>query len=331
MNTRLQVEHPISEMVSGIDIVREQLRIADGAPLGYRQAEIRLVRPCASNAGSTPKTPRRFGRRRAGSPIITRRAGSACASTARFTRATRCRPYYDSLISKLIIHGRTRNECLMRLRRALEEYVIGGIETTIPLHQRLVNAADFINGDYDIHWLERFVGRVWMRARGVRLTPEILLAAYAAGVFPMAESADDPGTVLGRSAPPRNPSARRLSRVAPAAPRAASGPVRGPLRQRLRSRLSAAAPKQPKSARTPGSTTRSCGFMRRCSPAARPTASNAVARRHAGGRPLRRVDRRAPFSAKACSAARPTRARWRWCTWSRGCGSAAIACSTPSS
>jgi acetyl-CoA carboxylase, biotin carboxylase subunit len=68
-------------------------------------------------------------------------------------------PYYDSLISKLVIHGKTRSECLMRLRRALEEYVISGIETSIPLHQRLVDAADFINGDYDIHWLERFLGR----------------------------------------------------------------------------------------------------------------------------------------------------------------------------
>jgi acetyl-CoA carboxylase biotin carboxylase subunit len=68
-------------------------------------------------------------------------------------------PFYDSLIAKLIIHGRTRNECLMRLRRALEEYVITGIETTIPLHQQLVQARDFIDGDYDIGWLERFVGR----------------------------------------------------------------------------------------------------------------------------------------------------------------------------
>ncbi|HXC11630.1 MAG TPA: acetyl-CoA carboxylase biotin carboxylase subunit, partial [Stellaceae bacterium] len=68
-------------------------------------------------------------------------------------------PYYDSLISKLVIHGKTRNECLMRLRRALEEYVIGGIETTIPLHQRLIDAPEFIDGNYDTHWLERFVGR----------------------------------------------------------------------------------------------------------------------------------------------------------------------------
>ena len=65
--------------------------------------------------------------------------------------------HYDSLIAKLIVHGQTRNECLMRLRRALEEFVIGGVQTTIPLHQRLIVANDFINGEYDIHWLERFV------------------------------------------------------------------------------------------------------------------------------------------------------------------------------
>ena len=66
-------------------------------------------------------------------------------------------PHYDSLVAKLIVHGNTRNECLMRLRRALAEYVIEGIETTIPLHQRLMGEQDFINGDYDIHWLERFL------------------------------------------------------------------------------------------------------------------------------------------------------------------------------
>ncbi|MGH7062053.1 MAG: acetyl-CoA carboxylase biotin carboxylase subunit, partial [Stellaceae bacterium] len=68
-------------------------------------------------------------------------------------------PYYDSLVAKLIVHGKSRGECLMRMRRALEEYVIGGIETTIPLHRRLMEAAPFIAGDYDIHWLERFVGQ----------------------------------------------------------------------------------------------------------------------------------------------------------------------------
>ncbi len=158
MNTRLQVEHPISEMVSGVDIVREQLRIADGAPLGYRQAEIRLsghAIECRINA-EHPETFRPSPGR-----VTDYHApgGLGVRVDSALYHGYVVPPYYDSLISKLVIHGRTRNECLMRLRRAIEEYVIGGIETTIPLHQRLVDAREFIDGDYDIHWLERFVGR----------------------------------------------------------------------------------------------------------------------------------------------------------------------------
>jgi acetyl-CoA carboxylase, biotin carboxylase subunit len=158
MNTRLQVEHPISEMVSGVDIVREQLRIADGAPLGYRQAEIRLsghAVECRINA-ENPETFRPSPGR-----VTDYHApgGLGVRVDSALYQGYVVPPYYDSLISKLVIHGKTRNECLMRLRRALEEYVIGGIETTIPLHQRLVDAREFIDGDYDIDWLERFVGR----------------------------------------------------------------------------------------------------------------------------------------------------------------------------
>ncbi|HTV44979.1 MAG TPA: acetyl-CoA carboxylase biotin carboxylase subunit [Stellaceae bacterium] len=158
MNTRLQVEHPISEMISGIDIVREQLRIADGAPLGYRQAEIRLAGhaiECRINA-ENPETFRPSPGR-----ITDYHApgGLGVRVDSALYQGYVVPPYYDSLISKLVIHGRTRNECLMRLRRALEEYVIAGIETTIPLHQRLVETREFIDGDYDIHWLERFLGR----------------------------------------------------------------------------------------------------------------------------------------------------------------------------
>ena len=157
MNTRLQVEHPISEMLSGVDIVREQLRIADGAPLGYRQAEIRLsghAIECRINA-ENPETFRPSPGR-----VTDYHApgGLGVRVDSALYQGYVVPPYYDSLISKLVIHGRTRNECLMRLRRALEEYVIGGIETTIPLHQRLVETREFIDGDYDIHWLERFVG-----------------------------------------------------------------------------------------------------------------------------------------------------------------------------
>jgi acetyl-CoA carboxylase biotin carboxylase subunit len=158
MNTRLQVEHPVTEMVSGLDIVREQLRIAAGAPLGYRQADIKLCGhaiECRINAESpdtfAPSPGRVTDYHAPGGPGV--RVDSA------LYQGYKVPPYYDSLIAKLVIHGNSRNECRMRLRRALEEYVIGGIETTIPLHQRLVTAAEFIDGDYDVHWLERFVGR----------------------------------------------------------------------------------------------------------------------------------------------------------------------------
>jgi acetyl-CoA carboxylase biotin carboxylase subunit len=158
MNTRLQVEHPVTEMVSGLDIVREQLRIAAGAPLGYRQADIKLCGhaiECRINAESPDTFAPSPGR------VTDYHApgGLGVRVDSALYQGYEVPPYYDSLISKLVIHGKSRNECLMRLRRALEEYVIGGIETTIPLHQRLVTAVEFIDGDYDVHWLERFVGR----------------------------------------------------------------------------------------------------------------------------------------------------------------------------
>src|SRR5215472_7623938 len=163
MNTRLQVEHPISEMVSGIDIVQEQLRVADGAPLGYRQAEIRLsghALECRINA-EHPETFRPSPGRIADYHPP---GGLGVRVDSALYQGYRVPPYYDSLIAKLIVHGRSREECLMRLRRALEEYVIGGIDTTIALHQRLVDAPDFIAGAYDIGWLERFLAAADRRA-----------------------------------------------------------------------------------------------------------------------------------------------------------------------
>jgi acetyl-CoA carboxylase, biotin carboxylase subunit len=158
MNTRLQVEHPVTEMVSGLDLVREQLRIAAGAPLGYRQSDIKLCGhaiECRINAESPDTFAPSPGR------VTDYHApgGLGVRVDSALYQGYKVPPYYDSLIAKLIVHGKSRNEGLMRLRRALEEYVIGGIETTIPLHQRLATAAEFIDGDYDVHWLERFVGR----------------------------------------------------------------------------------------------------------------------------------------------------------------------------
>jgi len=156
MNTRLQVEHPVSEMITGIDLVREQIRIAAGGRIGVTQDQVRFsghaieVRINAEHPDTFAPSPGRIVDYHApGGPGV--RVDSALYTGYRVP------PHYDSLISKLIVYGATRNECLMRLRRALEEYVISGIETTIALHRRVVAATDFINGDYDIHWLERFV------------------------------------------------------------------------------------------------------------------------------------------------------------------------------
>ena len=158
MNTRLQVEHPISEMISGVDIVREQLRIAAGAPLGYRQSDIRLqghaieCRINAENPENFRPSPGRISEYHAP-------GGLGVRVDSALYQGYEVPPFYDSLVAKLIVHGASREECLMRLRRTLEEYVIGGIETTIPLHQRLIEDADFRRGIYDIHWLERFLAR----------------------------------------------------------------------------------------------------------------------------------------------------------------------------
>ena len=156
MNTRLQVEHPVTEMITGIDIVREQIRIAAGLPMAYTQDDIAFTGhsiECRINAES-PTTfapsPGRIGDYHPPGGLGVRVDSGLYAGY-------QVPSHYDSLISKLIVHGKTRNEALMRLRRALHEYVIEGIETTIPLHQRLCENPDFVNGDYDIHWLEKFV------------------------------------------------------------------------------------------------------------------------------------------------------------------------------
>jgi acetyl-CoA carboxylase biotin carboxylase subunit len=156
MNTRLQVEHPVTEMITGIDLVREQIRVASGAPLSFAQSDVTIdghAIECRINA-EDPETflpsPGRVTDFHAAGGLGVR-VDSALYSGYRVP------PNYDSLIAKLVVHGRTRNEAMMRLRRALEEMVIGGIKTNIPLHSRLIAAPDFINGAYDIRWLEKFV------------------------------------------------------------------------------------------------------------------------------------------------------------------------------
>jgi acetyl-CoA carboxylase biotin carboxylase subunit len=158
MNTRLQVEHPVTEAITGLDLVREQIRIADGAPLGYCQDDIKFwghaieCRINAENPTTFAPSPGRVTDYHAPGGLGVR-IDSALYSSYRVP------PNYDSLVAKLIVHGANRNECLMRLKRALQEYVIGGIETTIPLHLALIREPDFVNGAYDIHWLEQYIAR----------------------------------------------------------------------------------------------------------------------------------------------------------------------------
>ena len=158
MNTRLQVEHPISEAITGIDIVREQIRIAAGGLLEFKQEDITFsghAIECRINA----ENPFTFQP----SPGMITQFHSPGGLGVRFDSAIydgyKIPPYYDSLAGKLIVHGRNRNECLMRLRRALDELVVGGIETTIPLFQQLVRDPDILNGDYHIHWLEQWLAK----------------------------------------------------------------------------------------------------------------------------------------------------------------------------
>jgi len=158
MNTRLQVEHPVTEMITGLDLVREQIRIAAGGVLPFRQEHLRFhghAIECRVNA-EDPETfrpsPGRITSYHAPGGLGVRVDSGLYSGYA-------VPPHYDSMIAKLIVHGTSRNECLMRLRRALDEYVIGGIETTLPLHRRLVREPAFIDGAYDIHWLESFVGK----------------------------------------------------------------------------------------------------------------------------------------------------------------------------
>ena len=158
MNTRLQVEHPVTEMITGIDIVQQQIRIAAGEPLDYTQADISFsghAIECRINA----EDPRTFTPAPGTITDYHTPGGLGVRVDSAAYSGYRVPPYYDSLIAKLIVHGATREECLRRLNRTLEEYVIGGIQTTIPVHQALMRNDEFVAGQYNIHWLEEFIER----------------------------------------------------------------------------------------------------------------------------------------------------------------------------
>ncbi len=157
MNTRLQVEHPVTEAVTGIDLVLEQIRVASGAGLSFTQQDVQMsghAIECRINAENSKTFRPSPGQITYWHPP----GGLGVRVDSGVYQGYRIPPYYDSLIGKLIVTGKTRNDCLMRLRRALSEFVIDGIDTTIPLFQDLVKQPDIVNGDYDIHWLEKYLG-----------------------------------------------------------------------------------------------------------------------------------------------------------------------------
>ena len=158
MNTRLQVEHPVTELITGLDLVREQIRIAAGSEIELDQNDIVIAghaiecRINAENPFTFVPSPGKITDFHAPGGLGVRMDSAAYSGY-------RIPPYYDSLVGKLIVHGRNRNECLMRMRRALDELVVGGIETTIPLLQELIREPDILDGDYNIHWLEEHMAR----------------------------------------------------------------------------------------------------------------------------------------------------------------------------
>jgi len=156
MNTRLQVEHPVTEAITGIDLVREQIRVASGLPLSVTQEQINFeghAIECRINA----EDPATFAPSPGRVTDFHQPGGLHVRVDSALYDGYRIPPYYDSLIAKLIVYGATRDDCLMRLRRALEEFVIHGPKTTIPLHQALIEDPDFRAGDYSIKWLERWL------------------------------------------------------------------------------------------------------------------------------------------------------------------------------
>ena len=158
MNTRIQVEHPVTEMITDIDLIFEQIRVAAGTNLAIKQSDVKFhghAIECRINA----ENPVTF--RPSPGKILHYHPPGGLGVRIDFAvyQGYTIPPYYDSLVGKLIVHGKTRTECLMRLKRALDEVVVDGIETTLPLFRALVREKDVIDGNYHIHWLEQFLAR----------------------------------------------------------------------------------------------------------------------------------------------------------------------------
>ena len=158
MNTRIQVEHPVTEAITDIDLVVEQIRVAAGNGLQLTQDDVKFFGhaiECRINA-EDPETFRPSpGKILAYHPP----GGLGVRVDSAVYHGYAIPPFYDSLVGKLIVHGKTRGECLMRLKRALDEFVVDGIETTLPLFRKLVREKDIIDGEYHIHWLEDYLAK----------------------------------------------------------------------------------------------------------------------------------------------------------------------------
>ena len=156
MNTRLQVEHPVTEMLCDVDLVREQIRVAAGAPLGYAQSDI-TFNGHAIECRITAEDPKTFMPTPGRVTAFHAPGGLGVRVDSALYAGYFVPPYYDSLVAKLIVHAPSRKRAIDRMRRALDEFAVVGIQTTIPLHSRIVDDPDFQAGDYTIHWLEKFV------------------------------------------------------------------------------------------------------------------------------------------------------------------------------
>jgi acetyl-CoA carboxylase biotin carboxylase subunit len=157
MNTRLQVEHPVTEMITGIDLVREQIRIANGEKLSFTQDDVTLsghAIECRINA----ENPESFMPSPGTIQTYHAPGGYGVRMDSAVYSGYTIPPFYDSLIGKLVVHADDRDACLQRLHRALGEFAIDGVETTLPLFDKLLENEDFHKADYNIHWLEKFLG-----------------------------------------------------------------------------------------------------------------------------------------------------------------------------
>jgi acetyl-CoA carboxylase biotin carboxylase subunit len=155
MNTRIQVEHPVTELVTGIDLVKEQIRVAAGEPLSFSQKDVRINGhsiECRINAEDPEKFTPSPGTITAFNPP----GGLGVrVETAAYTQYV-IPPYYDSMIAKLVVHASNREEAIARMQRALDEFIIEGVKTTIPMHKKILNDPDFQKGDISTKFMERY-------------------------------------------------------------------------------------------------------------------------------------------------------------------------------